>query len=343
VPGTLFVFLAIAATRVSLIYDHPIAFARTSNAIFSEAGIVIASAAAVEVFDPATGAQRWRVTQTPNPGRTPAVVVADQVIVSMGDDLFAYGLAKGDIRWRVPSVFIISLLPCGDGLVAFARQRPDVATLMVLNPQTGEVRRQRIVRETESMACARDVLLAVHLPNESDGVGYVVTGYQMPALEELWRFRQTGSAEFVEFDRSMFFADIGSLYPIDPKTGKRGAKLPSTLPVDATWGGSTREIETIDDRDTFARVRRNDVMTGKPLWTVDVPFDVVNTLRDEQALYVFGGFGPETDSHFAATIDWKTGALRKVIGPLPRIFEWAKIGRRIVAVTFDGRLIAFEP
>jgi hypothetical protein len=109
------------------------------------------------------------------------------------------------------------------------------------------------------------------------------------------------------------------------------------------WGGSTRELETTDDLDARSRLRRNDVKSGKSLWATDVPFDVLNTLRDGDTLYVTGGTGMKNDPHYVATIDWRDGTLKKVSGPIPFIFQWGKIGDSIVATTWDHRLICFNP
>jgi len=181
------------------------------------------------------------------------------------------------------------------------------------------------------------------MPNESDGVGYVVVAYKPDDLVETWRFRQAGAASFVSYDGVPYFETLSSLFPIDLATGARGSELPPTGPVDSIWGGSTRELESTDDLAAHSRLRRNDIKSGKSLWSTDVPFEVFNTLRDGDTLYVTGGTGLENDPHYVATIDWRVGTLKKVVGPIPFIFQWGKVRGSFVATTWDDRLICLKP
>jgi hypothetical protein len=208
---------------------------------------------------------------------------------------------------------------------------------------TGGLLAERIARASESMVEISNIILDVQLPNESDGIGYVVVAYKPDDLTEIWRFRQTGAANFIAYEGVPYFASLASVFPIDLKTGTRGPRLTPTGPVDSMWGGSTRELETTDDLDGRSRLRRNDVRSGKSLWTTDVPFEVFDTLRAGNTLYVTGGTGTENDPHYVATIDWGDGRLKKVSGPIPFIFQWGEIGDSIVATTWDDRFVCFNP
>ena len=44
-----------------------------------------------------------------------------------------------------------------------------------------------------------------------------------------------------------------------------------------------------------------------------------------------------------ATIDWRLGKLRKVVGPIPFVDQWAMIEDTIVATTWDNRFICLSP
>jgi hypothetical protein len=262
------------------------------------------------------------------------------VILSNGDSLEAYSMEVGHLLWKLKRGWVRNL-SATPHLVAHVIVGHHSKILRV-DPTTGDVLAERIARESESMVEISDVILDVQVPNESDGVGYVVVAYKPDDLAEIWRFRQAGAASFVSYDGVPYFESLSSLFPIDLKTGARGSELPPTGAVDSMWGGSTRALETTDDLDAHSRLRRNDVKSGKSLWTTDVPFEVLNTLREGDTLYVTGGTGMENDPHYVATIDWRDGTLKKVSGPIPFIFEWGTIRDSIAATTWDNRFICLN-
>jgi hypothetical protein len=263
------------------------------------------------------------------------------VILSNGESLDAYSIEKGDLLWRQKRGWVRNL-SATPHLVAHVVV-DHRSKILRLDPANGKVVTERIARQSESMVEISNTILDVQMPNESDGVGYVVVAYRPDDLEEIWRFRQAGAASFISYDGVAYFESLSSLFPINLVTGARGSEIPPTGPVDSIWGGSTRELETADDLPAHSRLRRNDVKSGKSLWTTDVPFEVFNTLRDGDTLYVTGGTGMESDPHYVATIDWRVGTLKKVAGPIPFIFQWGKIKGSIVATTWDDRFICLRP
>lgn len=309
---------------------------------FSRSGVALTWTDGVALLDPQDGATRWQRKLSPDSriGR-PIVLLDDRVILADGNSIVAYSIDNGRELWRKKHgrVSQFSATPH-----LLARVTADHRSkLLRLDPATGNVLAGRIARASESMSEVSGVILDVQLPNESDGAAYVIIGYDPGDLKELWRFRGTGSASFVLYDGVPYFASMTSLFPIDLETGTRGPVLSATGPVDTIWGGSTRQLESIDDVDGRSRLRRNDVVTGKALWTADVPFEVFNTLRDGDLLYVTGGVGMENDPHYVATIDWRDGTVRKISGPIPFVFQWDLIDGAIVATTWDNRFLNFSP
>lgn len=338
--AAIFLAAALGAQPISLRCDR--AIPERTQPLFSPSGVVLISKDDVEVIDPGSGHSRWHQHLSPDPRDVrPAVVAGDRVVLSNGEALEAYSIEDGHLLWRQTRGRVRSL-SASPHLVAHvdARHR---AEILRLEPASGEVIAERIARELESMVEVSDIILDVQLPNESDGHGYVVMAYRPDDLVELWRFRQAGGAGFVVYDGVPYFESFSSIFPIDLKTGARGPWLPPTGPVDSMWGGSTRELETTDDLAGRSRLRRNEVRSGKSIWTTHVPFEVFITLRDGDKLYVTGGTGMEHDPHYVATLDWRDGTLRKVSEPIPFIFQWGKIHDSIVATTWDNRLICLNP
>ena len=330
----------VSAQPISIRCDG--AIPKAAQNLFSKSGVVLISKDWVYVFDPGSCKPRWSRSLSPeSSNERPAVIVGDRVILSNGDFLEAYSIDAGHLLWRLHrgSVRNLSASP---HLVAHVVAGLS-SRLLRVDPASGDVIAERIARQSESMIEISGIILDLQFPNESDGAGYVVVAYKADDFVEMWRFRETGSASFVVYDGVPYLDSLSSLFPIDLKTGARGPKLPPTGRVDATWGGSTRELETTDDLGGRSRLRRNDVKSGKSLWTTEVPFDVLNTLRDGDTLFVTGGPGLENDPHHMATIDWRDGTVKKDTEPIPFIFQWEKVGDSIVATTWDDRLICFKP
>lgn len=312
------------------------------SALFSEFGVVLLSKDGIDVLDPRSGESKWHQSLSSDSRiERPAVVVGEAVILSNADALEAYSIEDGHLLWRQKRgrVRILSATPHLVARVVVGHR----SKVLRVDPASGNVLAERIARESESMVEMSGVILDVQFPNESDGVGYVVVAYNPDDLRELWRFRQAGAASFVAYEGVPYFETLSALFPIDLATGARGPRLPPTGPVDSIWGGSTRELDITDDLDAHSRLRRNDVESGKALWVTDVPFDVFNTLRDGDTLYVTGGTGQENDPHSLAAIDWRAGTLKKVAGPIPLIYQWGKVRDSIVATTWDNRLICLTP
>jgi hypothetical protein len=330
----------IAATPTIVRCNQPIP--ERARALFTSSGIVLTWQDGVEVLDPASGERRWRQQLSRDErNERPIAAISDRVIVSDRDSLSAYAIDSGTLVWSLKRGRVRHLT--ADRLLMAHVTLNGQSRILIVNPETGVVMRERIARESESMVAVPGAILDVQLPNESDGAGYIVVAYDPSDLHELWRFRQSGSASFLLLDDVLYFTNLSDIFPIDLKTGARGAKLPPTGDVDSLWGGSSRELETTDDVDGSSRLRRNEVMSGKPVWTTDVPFEILNTLQDGDTLFVFGGVGLENDPHYVATIEWKTGRLLRVTGPVPFVFQWGKVGSSIVATTWDDRFVCFQP
>lgn len=338
--GTLLLAAAIAAQPIAVRCDRPIS--ERTHALFSQFGVVLISSKAIEVAEPDSGARRWYRGLTPDARiERPAVLLDRRVILANGESLEAYSIETGTLLWSQKAGWV-QHLSASPHLVAHVK-RDNRSRILRIDPVTGTALASRITRQSESMLVTPDAIVDVQLPNESDGVGYVVIAYRPSDLEEMWRFRQTGAARFVSYAGVPYFETLSSIFPIDLVTGSRGPKLPPTGAVDSLWGGSTRELETTDDLDGRSRLRRNDIGTGATIWETDLPFEVLNTLLDSDKLYVTGGIGDENDLHYIAILDWRAGTLDTLVGPTPFIFQWGKVRDSIVATTWDDRLACLTP
>jgi len=145
----------------------------------------------------------------------------------------------------------------------------------------------------------------------------ILVGYRTGDLRELWRAAFNGLPHLEWINGALYAAALVGegddsrfdYRPVDPATGVLGKALPPRLKSEVS-GGLTWELELVGLREgkSPARLRRNSIETGQPIWTVELPGDPSGWVRDGNSLYLHcdheGGRG------YLVVLDWGTGAVK---------------------------------
>jgi hypothetical protein len=284
--------------------------------------LVVETPSAVMALNASSGTKRWQVSvaHTDASGRTdPMVVTNGRVFVNLGRVIRIIALADG-LTLKDAAMPRWMRMLVGPPLIAVANNAPQVGSTLFALDDNGRIRAQRITRNVEELWFAGEIVVARmsrNIYNEAPEAN-VIAAFRASDLTLLWQFRARG-ADLQHVNGRWYIGSTpwSPMRSLDLTTGQLGDPLPSKPPTDVTWGGATWQIEIAtrseDPKVACERLRVNDPATGKA-WTVDLPFDVTNTLRAAERLYVFGS---DDSHHFLAAIDWRTGRLDRLWNGLP--------------------------
>jgi hypothetical protein len=276
------------------------------------------------------------------------LVEGDRVVVSFPGRLLLLDRHSGRVvkALELGAVHDIVAPP----LVVVATGKRDRVDLVRVDPDFGEILARRevggIVYDAKT-AGSLVVALVDRAARDALGSEETIVAYRTDDLTEVWRWPFDGFPDLEWIQGSLYAAALegmghdarGVYRRIDTETGRLGAALPPRLESRIS-GGLTWELEIVDLREGShpARLRRNSVETGRPVWTADLPGNVRGWVRDRDVLYLHcdheGGRG------YFLVLDWATGAVRQAAYGLREVRGLFSVGDAVIAWQKEG-LAAF--
>jgi hypothetical protein len=276
------------------------------------------------------------------------LVTADTVAAGADAKLFLLEAKDGSVRAEVDLGGSVSRL-AGPPIVAAVSGGPGGNELVAVDAASG------MVRNRVSLGAGGIFDLAVvdgyavaNLAGEDVEQPAATVGYAADGLRELWR-RETASLPAFARIQERLYLEIATedsqpdrvFQPIDPASGELGKALPARRPsaLDAGWPWELQSVAGSVAAGTGEGLRRNDLESGRPVWTVELPGQVRAVAKGEGVLYVEldrgGGRG------LLATIDWATGDVRQLAYGLPRSHAF-QLAKDLLIVVADGEVAAFS-
>lgn len=276
------------------------------------------------------------------------LVTADTVAAGADAKLFLLEAKDGSVRAEVDLGGSVSRL-AGPPIVAAVSGGPGGNELVAVDAASG------MVRNRVSLGAGGIFDLAVvdgyavaNLAGEDIEQPAATVGYAADGLRELWR-RETASLPAFARIQERLYLEIATedsqpdrvFQPIDPASGELGKALPARRPsaLDAGWPWELQSVAGSLAAGTGEGLRRNDLESGRPVWTVELPGQVRAVAKGEGVLYVEldrgGGRG------LLATIDWATGDVRQLAYGLPRSHAF-QLAKDLLIVVADGEVAAFS-
>jgi hypothetical protein len=165
-----------------------------------------------------------------------------------------------------------------------------------------------------------------------------LVAYRAADLTEAWKVPFDGFPDMEWIAGSLYAVDTEGegddsrkVYRrVETESGRLGPSLPARVGACAD-AGLTWELQVtcLKEGKQPARLRRNSMETGQPLWTAELPGDVRGWARDKDALYLHcdhvGGRG------YFLVLDWATGAIRHAAYGLRDVRGLFSAGDKVVA------------
>ncbi|HEV7572986.1 MAG TPA: PQQ-binding-like beta-propeller repeat protein [Thermoanaerobaculia bacterium] len=316
--------VALNPSPAAIVWTVPVA---AFDAALAGDTLVIETKSNIVAVDAASGVKRWEssIVHADASGRTdPMVVTNGRVFVSLGRELRILAMADGRPLRNVRMPLWIRMLT-GPPLIAVANNSPRLGSTLFALDDDGRIRAQRIVRDIEEIWLTGQTVIARmtrNIYNEAPEMN-VVAAFRASDLALLWQFRAKGAA-LQQIDGRWYVGDTAwsPMRSLDIATGHLGDFLPPKPPTEVIWGGATWQIETVTSSEKNEppcdRLRVSDPATGKG-WTIDLPFDVTNTLDVANHLYVFGS--SDNTHHYLAELDWRSGRINHGWNGVPMLFD----------------------
>ena len=307
----------------------------TLNSVLAGKTLIVQRRSHLRALDAATGALRWEAALPPGGPIWPIlpVVSGDRLFAVRERELLVIALDNGRVIARTTMPRVIYILG-GPPVIAVAKNEPMLGSTLYALDAEGRIRRRRTVRMVHDLWIAGDVIVAELNPNTRDEVREVpqyaiAGGFRADNLKPLWSFGANG-VNLQQIGGRWYIGETqwSEMRSIDVRMGYAGARLPAKEPADLTGDDSaTWEIDFVTKSPEHGppceRLRVNDPATGKPRWTIDLPFSITTHLRHGDHFYVYG------ERHLAR-LNWRTGAMERLWSGLPMDFD---------AIHFDRGLI----
>src|SRR6266568_7582487 len=282
------------------------------------------------------------------------VVAGDAVAASFGKQVVLLDRQTGRIRQQIRIGPVHKIV--GPPLLIVASGPNERADLVLMDPESGEVLARREVggivydvkvSEGVAVAIVGQVSSEASRP-KNDEDDEILAGYTLDSLREIWRLRFNGFPDLHEINGGLYAAtvqgegddSVEQFRKVNPASGELGPSLSQRLKSNVS-GGLTWEIELVGMREGKepARLRRNSLETGRPVWSVDLPGNPTGWVRVGDALYLHcdneGGRG------FLIVLDWGTGVVKQAAYGLRDVRGLFSHRDSIVAWT-NGGLTAFS-
>jgi outer membrane protein assembly factor BamB len=327
-------------------------------AVLAEGALYVRGKGRVTALEAATGAVLWDTPCVEGEdlfGQGP-VVAGNTVAVSFGGTLVLLDRRTGRVRKTVVLGIVHTIT--APPLLAVASGRKDRVDLVRVDAESGEVlARQEVGGIVYDVRLAGGVAVAIvgHVtPDTSDSDDEMLAAYRTDGLGEVWRREFRGWPNLEEIADGLYAAtltgegaDAQQEYRrVDPATGELGPPLPARAESKVS-GGLTWELEVIALKEgkAPARLRRNSLETGRPVWTAALPGDPRAWVRVDDTLYLHcdheGGRG------YFIVLDWATGArsraayglrdVRALFSKDDSLIAWMEQGVTAFAATAFGR------
>ncbi len=283
--------------------------------------------------------------------RAPDYVVLDRRVVVVRDDQYLDFLDRstGEVRaTRYIDDWIQFLV--GPPLVAVSSESENhSSTLLHITPEGAIV--SAVGVDLVSDILVLNGVAVVEIESAFIGVDDVLSGYRIDSLEHLWSVEgDTFNTQVI--DGRLYFGNIAwedGAQPIDALTGELGRRVPPRAPF-KIGGSRAFDIQVTDTvqegrwNPHFAacqRLRRNDIATGKPKWSVDLPFgihEIKGLLRDGETLYVAGS--RNSQKRFLVALDWESGSVVRAWSGTPFFWALEKVDDVVFGYDHSGELAA---
>jgi hypothetical protein len=272
------------------------------------------------------------------------MLVTDATVVTAAEgSLFFLSAADGTTRARLDVDGGISLL-AGPPVVALVARTNE---LLAVDPDSGQVTgRLPLADEVKDLA-VQDGYAVLNLAAAEDDSG-VTAGYTADALKPVWRIETPRALPQLEqiggrvhlARRSAHEGRDNEFLPIDSATGRLGRPLPARRgnAVDPGWPWEIQSLR--GEGEGSERLRRNDLESGKAVWTTALPCRVEAVARDKDALYASCGRGGGRG--VLAILSWVNGEIRQLAYGLPRGDLLLLAGDLVVAAGSNNELAAFS-
>ncbi|MDP9121584.1 MAG: PQQ-like beta-propeller repeat protein, partial [Acidobacteriota bacterium] len=275
------------------------------------------------------------------------VATPDTVAVPHDDKLYLFNAADGTLR--APTELGGSIIAlAGPPLVAAVSLDTGAYELVAVDTSTGLIRnRQPLAAGAVYDLAVENGYAVVSGEGSSAGELTLTTGFSADGLKELWRFERQTYPQMQHVEDHLYLReDARDSGPdsrferLDPATGRLGAPLPPRRAGSGETGWPW-ELQVVtgppsgDPPDTEPQesLRRNDLATGKPVWTVELPGHLHELAKDERNIYVeclTGG-----SRAILARVGWVKGDLQLLGFGLPNAQSLTAAGDLVLAATED--------
>jgi outer membrane protein assembly factor BamB len=294
---------------------------QAESAIFVDGVIYVRGEGRVAAIKADNGKGLWETVCAQGEGLVGQgpVIDGDVVAVSFNGKLALLDRETGRVVKTLELGVVYNIV--ASPLLVVAAGRNDRVDLVRIDNRSGEV-----LARTEVGGIVYDVRLAGslavatvdHVAPGAGGSDEILAGYRVDGLGEAWRVVFDGFPDLEWIEGSLYAAEAEGegdesckVYRrIDTESGQLGPTLPQRV-ESRVDGGLTWELEIVGLKEGKlpARLRRNSIKTGQPLWTVDLPGNPHGWVRDGDALYLHcdheGGRG------YLIVLDWATGAVKQ--------------------------------
>lgn len=332
--------VAYPAVPATIVWRDPSA---ASDSVLVDGTLVMQTKTHLRALDAVSGRVRWEtlVARGGSEWKTDLVVSGGRLFVNRGEELLIVAVSDGRDLARVRTPRWFQLLK-GPPLIAVSRNEPVLGSTLYALDEDGSVRAKRMVRRVDALWVIGDTVVAkLGRNSELDGPEpHLVSAFRSQDLTPLWSFG-AGGADLQEIGGRWYIGDTpwSDMRPLDLATGKLGPPLPRKEPTEVTWGGATWEIEIVtssaERQPECERLRVNDPATGRPRFTIDLPFSAIAFLRDGERFYAAG-------SGYVARLNWRTGAIERLWSGLPMLQEVYIVRGLLIGVAFSEGAVAIR-
>lgn len=327
-------------------WSHP---GRYGSMLLTDRGILYADQTGVRLLDATTGKPRWSAAIANDSCFDCALALVDgRVAFASQSKLYLLAADSGRLLATVELPGNVKALHAAPLVLLLATDGGDA--LASVDLEQGTVRAQQsLPREAYDLAVEDGVALVIVYP-EGDDLPNVIEGYDAASLRLLWSEAHKAFPQFEHVEGRLYLHGVcdcdvvggrEEYLPIDPRTGALGSPLPSREAAaiyDTEMPWELQQAPAPGERsseDGPATLRRNDLATGKPRWSVELPGDPHANVRAGDTLYV--QVSTSAGRGTLASIAWDSGRLRELaFGLPPETRELAVAADLLVVRATDG-------
>ncbi len=280
------------------------------------------------------------------------VVMDDSVSVAFGKVIYGLDRKSGKTLWTREFDRDLNRLVTRPLFAVIDNEM--VSEIIKLHSQTGKIIQRKNLPKVRELEIGEDMLI-LRL-DRPEGQPEEIMGLRLEDLTERWKIQMDHFAGFARIENQLYFQEYRqtedekdcNCHPdnifsrFDPVTGKLFAPLPQRESANLYSSDDDWQFQLIDSDDTSQTitVRRNDLRTGKPLWTRELNCGSSSEVIEMDVLYLHCDTG-EGRGYFQI-LDWATGATRATAYGLRNVDKLLKFKEVIVATRFGDPVVAFS-